>query len=564
MLSTNAAPGWFDGVMTGKTRYVRGAIALVVFSITAVVGERAVSAQDIDVDVLRPSSPGDGDLFSVHTVRQSPPGLFSAGFSLGVADDPLVVVASDGTEQPVVDTRMVADLAAAYSLGRIELSAALPVVALQDGDPAAMADADAGIGDLRVAGRMRILGTGTGLSSGVVLATTFPTAMRASFTGRDTPTLSPALVAEYREDRFVAAVNAGAQLREDQRIGDLTIGHAFTYGVGVAVNVPEARLTLLSELAGEAAGGRSEEVPLELRGGARLHVDDAIALSAGYGRGLTLGYGTPDHRAFVVLSYRPSAPAVAEVPEPLPQRQRIEVGQKPENPDPDRDGILGSEDACPDDAEDFDGFEDEDGCPESDNDGDGLADAGDKCPNHPEDVDGFEDDDGCPDPDNDFDGIADADDKCPNDAEIINGVDDDDGCPDEGKTLVVVGETKIEIREKLYFATNKDVILPRSEPLLEQLAKTLARKPSIKKVRIEGYTDNRGSASFNLDLSQRRADSVRTALIERGVAAERLESKGYGKDHPIDTNKTVDGRAANRRVEFTILEKDGQTDKGGQ
>ncbi|MCB9678766.1 MAG: hypothetical protein H6737_26925 [Alphaproteobacteria bacterium] len=95
--------------------------------------------------------------------------------------------------------------------------------------------------------------------------------------------------------------------------------------------------------------------------------------------------------------------------------------------DKDKDGVDNKTDACKDEPEDADGFEDEDGCPDPDNDADGFLDGSDKCPNEPEDKDGFEDDDGCPDPDNDGDGVNDADDEC--DGEIEND-DVKDGCPE--------------------------------------------------------------------------------------------------------------------------------------
>ncbi len=111
--------------------------------------------------------------------------------------------------------------------------------------------------------------------------------------------------------------------------------------------------------------------------------------------------------------------------------------------DRDHDGIPNALDKCPDDAEDKDGFQDEDGCPDPDNDHDGICDpwvaekglsakyasvchGSDKCPNDPEDIDGFQDEDGCPDLDNDHDGVPDIKDKCPNVAQGPNGV---DGCP---------------------------------------------------------------------------------------------------------------------------------------
>jgi OOP family OmpA-OmpF porin len=124
--------------------------------------------------------------------------------------------------------------------------------------------------------------------------------------------------------------------------------------------------------------------------------------------------------------------------------------------DKDGDGILDNVDKCPSEPEDKDGFEDEDGCPDPDNDKDGILDVADKCPNEPEDKDGFEDEDGCPDPDNDKDGILDKDDKCPNEPGVPP-----DGCPKK-YNLVVVTETKIELKQTVYFDTNKATIKPIS------------------------------------------------------------------------------------------------------
>ena len=101
--------------------------------------------------------------------------------------------------------------------------------------------------------------------------------------------------------------------------------------------------------------------------------------------------------------------------------------------DADKDGILDKEDHCKTEREDFDGYEDYDGCPEPDNDSDFILDAKDNCPNDAEDKDGFEDEDGCPDVDNDKDGYIDTKDKCPDQAEDMNGYEDHDGCPDGDK-----------------------------------------------------------------------------------------------------------------------------------
>jgi outer membrane protein OmpA-like peptidoglycan-associated protein len=217
--------------------------------------------------------------------------------------------------------------------------------------------------------------------------------------------------------------------------------------------------------------------------------------------------------------------------------------------DPDRDGMVSDKDQCPYEAEDKDGFKDDDGCPDGDNDEDGLADDTDKCPMENEDKDGFEDDDGCPDPDNDNDGIADDTDECPLEPETKNEKDDEDGCPD----FVRVEGSRIKTLQKVYFAADKDKILERSFPMLEEIARIIAvRKDS--KVRIDGYTDDRGPEEKNLDLSKRRAESVKNFLIKLGVEENRLIAEGHGDSNPIADNKSPKGREENRRVEITFAE----------
>ncbi|MBU8895291.1 OmpA family protein [Corallococcus sp. H22C18031201] len=245
--------------------------------------------------------------------------------------------------------------------------------------------------------------------------------------------------------------------------------------------------------------------------------------------------------------------------------------------DDDHDGIMNLADRCPAQAENINGFEDTDGCPDDpDSDGDGIADSKDACPNQAEDMDQFEDTDGCPDLDNDKDGIADAKDACINepgpkenrgcpdqDRDGDGLVDRLDNCPDEKgpeknkgckeKQLAQIDEGQIRILESIYFEQNKDVISARSNKLLDTVASILASHPNIQKVRIEGHTDNKGDANYNMDLSQRRAEAVVKYLVNKAVSRERLESKGLGPTQPIADNKTLEGRAKNRRVEFKIL-----------
>lgn len=127
--------------------------------------------------------------------------------------------------------------------------------------------------------------------------------------------------------------------------------------------------------------------------------------------------------------------------------------------------------------------------------------------------------------------------------------------PTPKQILVVVRKEKIEIKKQIFFATAKDVILPDSAPLLDQIASTILDNPQIHAIRIEGHSDNQGDDATNLSLSKRRAASVLRALVERGVAPSRLKAEGYGKNKPIASNNTAAGRGLNRRVEF-MIEKD--------
>jgi len=219
------------------------------------------------------------------------------------------------------------------------------------------------------------------------------------------------------------------------------------------------------------------------------------------------------------------------------------------DPDNDGDGIADADDKCPDQAETVNDIDDQDGCPETDEDGDGLIGSQDKCPNEAEDKDNFQDEDGCPDPDNDGDGVADADDKCPNQAETENGYQDADGCPDEVPVAVAKFTGTIK---GITFKTGSDVITKGSYKTLNAAAKVLTDYPELR-LEIQGHTDNVGDDDKNLDLSQRRAESVKNYLVKKGIDEGRLEAKGYGETTPIADNGTAEGRAQNRRVEFKLV-----------
>lgn len=256
---------------------------------------------------------------------------------------------------------------------------------------------------------------------------------------------------------------------------------------------------------------------------------------------------------------------------------------KVERTDRDGDGVPDNEDACPD----VPGPAENHGCPiVLDSDGDGIPDDVDRCPFEPEDFDGFEDEDGCPDPDNDGDGIFDVDDACPNEPGVPSsdpkkhgcpvldrdgdGIpDDEDACPDEPGIpdpdpkkhgcprklkMVVIKEDKIEIKQQINFATGKAIVRgAKSFQVLDEVVLVLKDNPRIKKLRVEGHTDSTGKAVFNQKLSQSRAEAVVEYLINQGIDPERLDPAGFGPERPIAPNNTAKGRALNRRTEFNIV-----------
>jgi outer membrane protein OmpA-like peptidoglycan-associated protein len=251
--------------------------------------------------------------------------------------------------------------------------------------------------------------------------------------------------------------------------------------------------------------------------------------------------------------------------------------------DNDLDGIPDRNDNCPNEPEDKDGFKDEDGCPDIDNDGDGLVDIKDQCPNVAEDLDGFEDTDGCPDLDNDKDGIADNKDKCPNIAEDFDGFQDDDGCPDldndndglndsidncpnESETFnnfqdddgcpdTVKKESSIPARQILTgieFRNNGPEMTFNSYQYIEPLIRQLKQSPEVE-IEVRGHTDTLGVFSKNLPLSQMRAEAVRQYLVLKGIDSRRIRAVGLGATDPIADNRTAAGRAKNRRIEVVRI-----------
>ncbi|MBC8173169.1 MAG: OmpA family protein [Chitinophagales bacterium] len=208
-------------------------------------------------------------------------------------------------------------------------------------------------------------------------------------------------------------------------------------------------------------------------------------------------------------------------------------------PDSDSDGLADLDDECPKEK----GLKQFNGCP--DTDGDGITDKKDRCPKEKGDL-ALQ---GCPDVDGD--GVADIDDRCPDKA----GVKTNSGCP------VISEKEKAEITKKIniaaksiFFETNSDVIKTSSYAELDNIVNLMKLYPGTN-WQIDGHTDDQGEDAFNMDLSNRRAASIKTYFASKGgIDAARLNSTGYGETKPVDTNKTAAGRSKNRRVEIKLIE----------
>jgi len=148
-------------------------------------------------------------------------------------------------------------------------------------------------------------------------------------------------------------------------------------------------------------------------------------------------------------------------------------------------------------------------------------------------------------PDTDKDGLSDEVDRCPE----VAGAIDSWGCPKYQK--VVVERDKLELKERVYFAWDSATIEEASFPVLDEVVQALKDNKGFR-VQVEGHADSSGGDDHNQTLSEQRAEAVLSYITARGVARERVSSKGFSSSVPTDTNKTAEGREQNRRVDFVV------------
>jgi outer membrane protein OmpA-like peptidoglycan-associated protein len=507
-------------------------------------------------------SPNIGTTFTIDTpgVPRHLTFVFGANFSVANGLLERVDPGSD-MSTTVAETLLHAEVMASIGLFEfVEIGLVVPFATTwyrdnfnsTEADP--LTSSEFGLGDLRVLAKVPILRGDFGLALRGVF--TIPTANENHFIGTDYWTLYPNLVAAYKIWRLTIGAELGYRFRRRNALNGFEQDDELQGNLGLSFKVVDA-LDIIAEAQQRiGVGGQTIEAnenPADLNGGVRIWPSESLAIDVGAGTGLANGYGAPNWRLFAAARFATQDEPCIYGPEDF---DGYEDGDFCADVDNDHDEIEDDDDDCPNDAEDVDEFRDTDGCPDTDNDADGTLDPQDQCPTQSEDIDGFEDDDGCPEEDNDQDGVIDGLDQCPMDPEDRDEFQDDDGCPEPGpdRATVTVTDTRILISERIYFDFDRDTIRSVSAPLLNQVAHVVRDLPANRRVRVEGYTDNNGEERYNTDLSYRRARAVVEYLASRGVPRNRLDYVGYGERNPVAPNDSPEGRALNRRVEFTILQ----------
>jgi OmpA-OmpF porin, OOP family len=634
--------------------------------LTSAVANAQSSAKDGTFTVQRfMPAPGPRNFITVEGARTDGKMAFSLGVFANYAKDPFVVKscisetdcsaanASMRQDIHVVRDMITTDVLASLTpIPRLQIGLRFPVLSYVNGDGinTNLNEAGAGtqlhgglkktgVGDPLLEAKVRALG-GVGDvfvlgGSAFVSAPLGDASAKDSYIGDSSVTTGLRGIFDVQLGRVSLGANLGAVYRKTATLGSSALGSEFRYGVGAAYKISPVLRALAEGYGTTKFSSLNGTNSLEaLLAGQVQPLKSRFAFSLGGGAGIIEGVGVPTFRGFAGIMFinersdidadgipddddqcvndaedmdgfqdsdgcpdpdndgdgfldaQDKCPNEAETkngfkdddgcPDEVPDRDQDGIPDAedkcPDNggqaivrrkgafygcPDSDKDGIPDKIDKCPNEPEDTDGYLDEDGCPDPDNDGDGIPDVDDQCVDQPEVKNGFQDEDGCPDevPDRDHDGIPDNVDKCPTQPENYNGFEDDDGCPDKGANLIEVGKDQIKIKGVINFEKASDVIAGKgSFKVLDAMAAALSHHPEIFKVEVGGHTDNTGDKGHNVDLSKRRAAAVVTYLTGKGVEAKRLTSMGYGPDKPLASNAGPQGRAANRRVEFQILE----------
>jgi OmpA-OmpF porin, OOP family len=519
-----------------------GAFARTIAALATCLAAAAAPAADdptqrgFDPDTVKPALSLDGGL-AVETAGKAKAGTRAVGLVLDYAEG-LLALQLGGQRDMLLESRLTAHLMGGYAFSRFEVGVHLPLILRQQADFSLLTDhgvtgplvapvAETSLGDLRLFGKLPLLSQEHApVALAAILDLRLPTGNPQAFTS-DGLSAVPGVVVTRAQGRLRLDLQLGYLFRDQGQYAQLVVHDGLTGGLGASWSAggfgPVRSTRLMAELLGGWPRGLKNDdryrAPLSARGGARACLAHGWSVEAGAGKGLgEAGYGREEWRVFAGVRWtgtRSEVATSAAAPPPPPP-----PAPAPPPPPPPVIGTAG------------------------DRDGDGVPDDQDVCP----DVPGTPEMDGCPDRDGDF--IPDPEDRCPDEP----GPAENDGCPVQGPVVQIETE-RISLKDSIHFDTDKATIKAESNPILDAIAGLLRDHPELRRVRVEGHTDNRGTAAYNKDLSQRRARSVVRALVQRGIDPGRLLSEGYGFDRPVASNATALGRAKNRRVEFMILEE---------
>lgn len=423
----------------------------------------AQDAADKEFSVQRfDPAPGPRNYFSTRGVRTDGKMAWSAGLFINYALEPFVVRScfsvsncDDPNASGIDDLNVVEHMVTGDALGsltpipRLQIGLKVPVTwvngeGIDEGGVAKQGGIDAvGVGDATLEGKYRlhgeikdpfVVGAGVFVTGPLGRATA-----KDNYIGDATPTAGLRGIFDGEQGPFSFGGNLAAVYRGEGRVGSTTLGPEFRYGIGTGFRASPVFRVLLDGFGGTKFSAKNGTNSLEVDGGVQISpLDSPFVISAGAGTGLIQGVGVPKVRAFlgvmvVMEGGDKDSDGVPDADDNCPTIAGAAEAQgcPGEARDSDGDTIPDGADKCPKQAEDPDGFQDADGCPELDNDNDGVADDQDRCADKPETKNGFKDDDGCPDePDKDSDGVPDKADKCVDQPEDTDGFDDTDGCPD--------------------------------------------------------------------------------------------------------------------------------------
>ncbi len=577
------------------------AFALVAFVVLLLSSGKAHAQRAFYLDRVQIGGAPD-DFLTLRRAYLAPRTRLYGSTTLGYVLNPLrasTVAANDRVESKMgnlVEHQIISYFNAGVEiLGRVALSLSFPVAWMQltgdvplDGarDPLPNVfpvDSGTGMYDFSFGARVRLFGGEEELFRvGLGGALFLPTGTFSRGASDDAVTYYVYVTLEQEIGPILIAGSAGPHFRPLRGIGGvdsrLDLGDEVRVNGGAFLDLGD-RVRVGGEIQGMVGFDENEAgdstflegpaMPWEWMGSGRLLLgsEKRTYFRAAAGSRMSNGYGAPDLRVMVSIGRWVFFDDI--MPEDTTQvryagdQDRVRAPSK--ELDTDSDGFPDSIDACIDLAEDGLDPEPGDGCPvTSDRDGDGIVDLDDQCPGQAEDRDGLLDEDGCPETDADGDQVPDTRDACP----LVEGVEQGDpkrdGCPlRKEKKLIVEEEGELKLLQPVQFESGTAEIKEVSYPILDEVVDVMMERPDVS-IAVHGHTDARGSYRYNLALSQRRAAAVVKYLADRGIAIERLGSEGYGPSEPIATNDTAEGRAANRRVEFKIVQPEAESSAEGE